>query len=191
MGDGLGSFHQHYLLDGRIIAVGVVDILPHSVSSVYLYYDPDYRFLSLGTLTSLLEIGMVRSFAAGSGPSTSITNYYLGFYIHSCIKMRYKGRFSPSYLACPETYRWLPLSHCTSLLDKSPYSRLDTEKAEEETALDISEAGVLFGRRAITYSLYQQLLAADQLEGDEREVEEYVGLVGEAVAKRVLLYRAE
>ena len=38
--EGLGSFHQHYLLDGRIIAVGVVDILPHCVSSVYLYYDP-------------------------------------------------------------------------------------------------------------------------------------------------------
>ena len=50
---GFGSFHQQYLLDGKIIAVGVVDILPHSVSSKYLYYDPDYSFLSLGTYSAL------------------------------------------------------------------------------------------------------------------------------------------
>merc|ERR1712223_733264 len=51
-----GAFHQQYIIDGRIIAVGVIDILPHCVSSVYLYYDPDFSFLSPGTLTSLLEI---------------------------------------------------------------------------------------------------------------------------------------
>ena len=51
--DGYGSFHQHYLLDGKIIAVGVVDILPNCISSVYLYYDPDYSFLGLGVYTAL------------------------------------------------------------------------------------------------------------------------------------------
>lgn len=50
---GYGSFHQHYLLDGQIIAVGVIDILPSCMSSVYLYYDPDYDFLSLGTYSAL------------------------------------------------------------------------------------------------------------------------------------------
>ena len=37
-----GSYHQHYLVDGKIVIVGVVDILPGCVSSVYLYYDPDW-----------------------------------------------------------------------------------------------------------------------------------------------------
>jgi arginine-tRNA-protein transferase len=32
----LGSFHQVYRLDGKIIAVGVLDLLPNGVSSVYL-----------------------------------------------------------------------------------------------------------------------------------------------------------
>ena len=32
----LGSFHQVYRLDGQIVAVAVLDLLPHSVSSVYL-----------------------------------------------------------------------------------------------------------------------------------------------------------
>jgi len=51
--DGYGSFHQHYVLDGKIIGVGVIDILPRCVSSVYFYYDPDYAFLTLGTYSAL------------------------------------------------------------------------------------------------------------------------------------------
>ncbi|XP_072019711.1 arginyl-tRNA--protein transferase 1-like [Amphiura filiformis] len=50
---GYGSFHQQYWLDGKLIAVGVIDLLPHCVSSVYLFYDPDYQFLNLGTYSAL------------------------------------------------------------------------------------------------------------------------------------------
>src|SRR5688572_5589475 len=51
---GWGSFHQQYWLDGsKLIAVGVVDVLPNCLSSVYLYYDPDFSFLSLGTYAAL------------------------------------------------------------------------------------------------------------------------------------------
>lgn len=32
----LGSYHQCYRLDGKLIAVAVLDLLPHGVSSVYL-----------------------------------------------------------------------------------------------------------------------------------------------------------
>jgi arginyl-tRNA--protein-N-Asp/Glu arginylyltransferase len=34
-----GAFHHHYRIDGKLIAVGVVDILPTCLSSVYLIYD--------------------------------------------------------------------------------------------------------------------------------------------------------
>ncbi|XP_042593469.1 arginyl-tRNA--protein transferase 1-like isoform X4 [Cyprinus carpio] len=50
---GYGSFHQQYWLDGTIVAVGVLDILPSCVSSVYLYYHPDFSSLSLGTYSAL------------------------------------------------------------------------------------------------------------------------------------------
>jgi hypothetical protein len=30
---GYGSFHQHYRIDGKLVAVGVVDILPHCLVS--------------------------------------------------------------------------------------------------------------------------------------------------------------
>lgn len=32
----LGSYHQCYRLDGKLVAVGVLDLLPQAVSSVYL-----------------------------------------------------------------------------------------------------------------------------------------------------------
>lgn len=32
----LGSYHQCYRLDGQLIAVGVLDILPNGISSVYI-----------------------------------------------------------------------------------------------------------------------------------------------------------
>lgn len=50
---GFGSFHQQYWIDDRLIGVGVLDILPNCVSSVYFFYDPEYSFLSLGTYASL------------------------------------------------------------------------------------------------------------------------------------------
>ena len=45
---GYGSSHQQFWPDGKIIAVGVIDILPYCVLSVYLYYDLGYSFLFLG-----------------------------------------------------------------------------------------------------------------------------------------------
>ena len=78
-----------------------------------------------------------------------MTSYYLGFYIHSCVKMRYKGRYSPSFLACPETFSWQPLTACVPLLDQSAYSRLDPDSGarDPEAGGDISEVGVLFLRQ--------------------------------------------
>lgn len=84
-------FMQQYLLDGKIICVAVIDILPRCLSSVYLYYDPDYSFLSLGTLSALFEISFVRQLAR---ISPDLDKYYMGFYIHSCPKMRYKANYS-------------------------------------------------------------------------------------------------
>lgn len=101
--DGYGSFHQQYWLDNRLIAVGVIDILPSCVSSVYFFYDPDFGFLSLGTYGSLKEIAFTRELQR---KVPSLKYYYMGFYIHSCPKMRYKGKLNPSYLLCPETFSW-------------------------------------------------------------------------------------
>nr|CAI5853599.1 unnamed protein product [Callosobruchus analis] len=128
-GPGYGSFHQQYWIDEKLIAVGVIDILPRCVSSVYFFYDPDYRSLTLGTYGALREVYFTRSLQK---TLPDLKSYYMGFYIHSCQKMRYKGRLTPSFLLCPETYQWFPIGKCIKLLDESKYARL----AENLDAID-------------------------------------------------------
>ncbi|KAG7449238.1 uncharacterized protein BT62DRAFT_945332, partial [Guyanagaster necrorhizus] len=115
-----GSYHQLYRLDGQLIAVAVLDILPHCVSSVYFMYDKTWEKFSLGKVSALREISLAREIHDAGVPSM---NYlYLGYYIHSCQKMRYKGQYSPSFLVDPETYEWYPLEQCTRLLDTNRYA---------------------------------------------------------------------
>ncbi|KAJ4807010.1 Arginyl-tRNA--protein transferase [Rhynchospora pubera] len=129
---GFGSFHQQYLVDGRIIAVGVVDILPKCLSSKYLFWDPDYAFLSLGKFTALKEIQWVREMQAHC---PSLEYYYLGYYIHSCNKMRYKAAYRPSELLCPLRFEWVPYDVAKPLLDRSKYAILSDFKTTENTNL--------------------------------------------------------
>ncbi len=47
-GSGYGTFHQQYRLEGRLIAVGIIDVLPRCLSSVYLFWEPECASMSLG-----------------------------------------------------------------------------------------------------------------------------------------------
>eukprot|EP00899_Mesostigma_viride_P020637 jgi/Mesvir1/28575/Mv00990-RA.1 len=137
---GFGSFHQQYRIDGRLVAVGVVDILPHCLSSKYLFWDPDYAFLSLGKFTALKEIEWVRSQAAACPP---LAYYYLGYYIHTCPKMRYKAAYAPAQLLCPEKYEWVPYEDVCGALDSQPYCVLSDVVANKGTAKQgVGEKGV-------------------------------------------------
>ncbi|KAL0964185.1 hypothetical protein UPYG_G00320390 [Umbra pygmaea] len=122
---GYGSFHQQYWLDSRLVAVGVVDILPTCVSSVYLYYHPEFASLSLGSYSALREIAFTRQLQK---QSPKLCYYYLGFYIHSCPKMRYKGQYQPSDLLCPETYEFVPIERCIPSLEQTCYARFNPDK---------------------------------------------------------------
>ncbi|CAH8621568.1 unnamed protein product [Heterobilharzia americana] len=157
-----GSYHQQYWLDGeKLIAVGVIDLLPRCLSSVYVFYDPDYSFLHLGTYTALREIAFVRHLARTYGPYSvnrepmysNFDSYYLGYYIHSCPKMSYKAQYGPAYLACPETFNWLPLSDCLKALDNSTngkYARfshpsaIDTNAIPMNINLDLLDSQIYF-----------------------------------------------
>ncbi|ESO93243.1 hypothetical protein LOTGIDRAFT_119331 [Lottia gigantea] len=181
---GYGSFHQHYILDGKLIAVGVIDILTSSVSSVYLYYDPEYHFLSLGTYTALREIAFVREL---NKYNNNLKYYYMGFYIHSCPKMRYKGQYYPSLLVCPETFQWVPIEICRPKLDKNKYSRLnDSNEEDENSKIDVNKVLVLKNGEAMPYEVYKFLNPRCK---DELEVIEYATLTGKTCSERMLLFR--
>ncbi|XP_029961925.1 arginyl-tRNA--protein transferase 1 isoform X2 [Salarias fasciatus] len=183
---GYGSFHQQYWLDGRIVAVGVIDILPTCVSSVYLYYHPDFASLSLGSYSALREIAFTRQLQK---QSPKLSYYYLGFYIHSCPKMRYKGQYRPSDLLCPETYVWVPIERCTPKLDNSRYARLnqDADAGDARVLKDVGRALVLYRRTVMPYAAYSRKRRGSS---DESEVQQYAGLVGQDCAERILLYRS-
>ncbi|XP_064173001.1 arginyl-tRNA--protein transferase 1 isoform X6 [Anguilla rostrata] len=183
---GYGSFHQQYWLDGRIVAVGVIDVLPTCVSSVYLYYHPDCAALSLGTYSALREIAFTRQL---QGQSPKLCYYYLGFYIHSCPKMRYKGQYRPSDLLCPETYAWVPIEQCVPRLESAAYARFnqDIDAVDERFLKDLDRVLVLHRRAVMPYAAYARKRRGPS---DEREVEQYARLVGQACAERMLLYRA-
>ncbi|KAF2839515.1 arginine-tRNA-protein transferase 1 [Patellaria atrata CBS 101060] len=129
----LGSFHQCYRLDGRLIAMSVLDLLPHSVSGVYFVYHNDFEKWSFGKLSALREAAL----AVEGG----YQYYYMGYYIHSCVKMRYKGDYKPQYVLDPETYSWnLFDDELRELLNSKPYVSLSREgRISESGTSDFEE----------------------------------------------------
>lgn len=97
----IGPTHECWYLDGKLIAISVLDFLPSGVSSIYFIWDPDYSHLSLGSISSIREILMCDQLNLGY--------YYLGYYIEDCPKMKYKAKFGGEILdLCNEVY--FPLS---------------------------------------------------------------------------------
>ncbi len=117
-----GSYHMRHKIDGKVIAVGVLDFCPTVLSSVYFFYDPKYKFLNMGIVGALREIEYIRRIQEQY--SKSFEFYYLGYYIHDCIKSVYKGDYCPSELLCPETFTWVPLEKARPIVAKNGYSRL-------------------------------------------------------------------
>ncbi|XP_045710061.1 arginyl-tRNA--protein transferase 1 isoform X1 [Phyllostomus hastatus] len=183
---GYGSFHQQYWLDGRIVAVGVIDILPYCVSSVYLYYDPDYSFLSLGVYSALREIAFTKQLHE---KTPQLSYYYMGFYIHSCPKMRYKGHYRPSDLLCPETYVWVPIEQCLPALESSKYCRFnqDPRAVDEGRSTEPDRVQVFYRKAILPYGVYRK---QRRDAGEEADVLQYASLVGQACSERMLLFRS-
>lgn len=115
-----GTFHQLYRIDDELVAVGVVDILPSGLSSVYFFYDPAKRFLVLGKYSAYCEIEYCKQ--------NQLAYYYMGFYIDSCEKMRYKGEFSPSELLCPTTLQWYYLKDILHYFRKEKFKFCPLDK---------------------------------------------------------------
>jgi len=87
--DGDFSFAREfqYRLNGKLIALGLVDVTPNTLSSVYFFHHPEYRNHALGTWSVLQEL----QFARQHGRQW----LHMGFYIRECQSMNYKNRFQP------------------------------------------------------------------------------------------------
>lgn len=74
-----------YRLDGRLIGIGWIDVLPDSLSSVYFAFDPDFGARSLGTFSVLVEVALARD--------SGLRYHHLGFTVEGSRKMAYKASF--------------------------------------------------------------------------------------------------
>ncbi|ROW03806.1 hypothetical protein VMCG_05469 [Cytospora schulzeri] len=117
----VGSFHQCYRLDGKLVAVGVLDLLPEAVSAVYFMYHESIHKHQPGKLGALREI----SLAMEGG----YRYWWAGYYIHSCPKMRYKIDYHPQYVLDPEALTWDLLDdEALAIFDKKHYVSLSKER---------------------------------------------------------------
>ncbi|NHI00318.1 MULTISPECIES: arginyltransferase [Oceanimonas] len=71
----------------RLIAVAVIDILSHSLSAMYTFYDPKEERRSLGSFAILCQIQLAQKL--------NKQWLYLGYQVDGCRKMNYKQRFRP------------------------------------------------------------------------------------------------
>ncbi|ROW16931.1 hypothetical protein VPNG_01119 [Cytospora leucostoma] len=117
----VGSFHQCYRLDGKLVAVGVLDLLPEAVSAVYFMYHESIHKHQPGKLGALREIALAME--------GGYRYWWAGYYIHSCPKMRYKIDYHPQYVLDPEALTWDLLDEDTlAIFDKKHYVSLSKER---------------------------------------------------------------
>ena len=69
-------------IDGKLFAVGINDYTTTAFSSVYLIYDPEYDFLSPGTLCALREIEYMKNIIKNY--DSTFKHYYMGLYFQDC-----------------------------------------------------------------------------------------------------------
>ncbi|PNH03392.1 Arginyl-tRNA--protein transferase 1 [Tetrabaena socialis] len=103
----------------KLVAVGVVDVLPRCLSSVYFFWDTQLAALAPGRFSALQEVQWVRQRLPAC---PALRFYYMGFYIHSCPKMRYKAEYRPSDLLCPVRKVWVRVSpELLAALGRQPF----------------------------------------------------------------------
>lgn len=118
-------------IDGETFMVGVIDLTEICLSSVYLFYDPKFEFLSPGTLAALREIEYIKRMHKLSLAPPSFNYYYMGLYFQNCQKSVYKANFKPSQLACPQTFNFVYITdEVREKINKAKMPRLAAEDAK-------------------------------------------------------------
>lgn len=79
------------------------------MSSIYTFYDPDYKFLTLGHVTAVREIEFMKKLRGRGFPN--LKHYYMGFFVYDCPKTAYKQSMHPQMLLCPKTWEYVYLTN--------------------------------------------------------------------------------
>ena len=92
---------------GTLLGIGLIDIVPDAISSIYFYHAPEWRDRGPGTFSILHELDLARQLKKRW--------LYLGYWIAECPSMAYKNSFTPyellsRYVSDDETPVWEAVS---------------------------------------------------------------------------------
>lgn len=105
---GPGSYHMYHRIDGRLAAVGVIDICPtQTFNSAYFMWDPDFKFLNMGTIGAIIELEYMKMLRL-KYKLPNLKWYFLGELNSKCSKVNYKLNYQPGYVLCPYTKKFIP-----------------------------------------------------------------------------------
>lgn len=85
--DWCHTWFVEFLIEGRLAAITVVDVLENALSAVYSFFDPEFNDYSPGVFAVLWQIEEARK--------RQLEHVYLGFWIKDCRKMCYKIQYQP------------------------------------------------------------------------------------------------
>ena len=136
-------------MDGTLVALAVLDIMPEGVSSVYLIYLKEYERFGLGKLSVLMEIALTRQLG--------FPFYYMGFYIPSCQKMRYKGEYKGQQVLDMQNGEWNNLEDVSKQLDKK-HVPLSVDSPLHKSVFEVGMESILTPKEIDDSGLFEELL---------------------------------
>lgn len=97
------GYEIDYYVKNKLVCVDLIDIVDDGINSLYCYWDPDFRHLSLGKFSLLIEIRLALRH--------ELSWIYLGFYVKECESLAYKNEYKPyqvlkEYCSIEETPIW-------------------------------------------------------------------------------------
>ncbi|MCK4872255.1 MAG: arginyltransferase [Phycisphaerales bacterium] len=122
------SIETVYRVGERIVGVGILDVTPSCLSSVYFYFDPQERSRSLGTLSVLCEIELCQKL--------SKRYYHLGHWVVGARTMDYKAKFGPHELLGTD-HVWRSPDQADPAL-KGPTAGADDSPVTARSAYDVA-----------------------------------------------------
>lgn len=124
---GFGTFHMYHRIDGKLVAMSVIDILKETLVSCYCIYDPDLSFLSLGVVTAIRELEYFNLLRSKYLPS--LKYYQLGEMVVTCPKVNYKLNYKPGLVICPRTKALIPIERCLDQIKMIASLPIEEKKA--------------------------------------------------------------
>lgn len=147
----LGNRLMKYYLDGELVAMSALDVIPTGICGAFFMYHPKLRSLKIEVVSAMYEIEFIKTMNK-SFPAFKYSS--LGHYIPQTKSSNYKHDYQPSELKCPLTGRYVLLTPAMieqvaagrKVLDEEDYPESERLRHEFRDVDDIYQTLLEHGR---------------------------------------------